>query len=110
MTWPVVITPEAQQNLREAAGWWARHRSAAQAQRWYDGFVEALDSLAEQPLRCPLARENESFPYELRELPYGVGSRPTHRALFAVRPDAVVVLSIRHVAQKDVAPDDLPAV
>lgn len=72
--------------------------------------MEALRSLEEQPLRCPLARENESFPYELRELHYGVGSRPTHRALLTVRPDAVVVLSIRHVAQKDVVPDDLPSV
>ena len=110
MSLPVIITPEAAQNLWEAAEWWARHRSLAQAQRWYDGFVDALDSLADRPFRCSLARENDDFPYELRELHYGVGSRPTHRALFTVRPDAVIVLSIRHAAQKDVAPDDLPSV
>jgi len=110
MNLPVIIMPEAEQNLWDAAQWWATNRSIAQAQRWYDGFVDMLESLADQPQRCPLARENGDFPYELRELHYGIGSRPTHRALFTVRPDAVVVLSIRHGSQRDVTPDDLPSI
>ena len=47
MSLSVIITPEAAHNLWEAAEWWARHRSLAQAQRWYDGFVDALDSLSD---------------------------------------------------------------
>jgi hypothetical protein len=56
-------------------------------------------------MRYPLARENDQFPYEVRVMNYGVGSRPTHRALYTIRPNAVVVLSIRSVAQQDVSPD-----
>ena len=59
------------------------------------------------PLRYPLARERDQFPYEVRVMNYGVGSRPTHRALYTIRPDAVVVLSIRSAAQQDITPDDL---
>jgi plasmid stabilization system protein ParE len=85
-----------------------RRIAPRQAARWYAGFSAAIDSLAENPDRCPLARENDLFPYELRELHDGLGSRPTHRAVFTIRPDAVVILTIRHAAQKDLTPDDLP--
>jgi hypothetical protein len=47
------------------------------------------------------------LPIEIRELAYGLGRKPTHRALFAIRPDAVIVYAIRHTAQADVTPDDL---
>jgi len=90
------------------ARWWATHRSDDQAIRWYEGILEAIYSLDENPQRWPVARENENFPYELRELHYGSGPRPTHRALFTIRDDrSVAVLSVRHVAQQEVTPDDL---
>ena len=63
--------------------------------------------LAEHPEHCPLARENGQFPGELRELHYGVGSRPTHRAVFAIRPDIILVYTIRHAAQDDWRPDEV---
>ena len=107
MSLPVVVQPSAEADLRDAAVWWAEHRSLEQAERWYLGFLNALDSLREKPDRCPLARENPKFPYEIRELCYGLGSRPTHRAVFTIRPDAVVVVAIRHAAQRDVIPEDL---
>ncbi len=107
MTKPVNLAKRAKAELHSNARWWAEHRSQRQAQRWHDGFIDALESLAENPERCPLARENDRFPYELRELHYGLGSRPTHRAVFTIRPDMVLVLSIRHAAQADLAEDDL---
>ena len=39
-------------------------------------------------------------------LVYGVGRRPTHRAVFTVRSDLVLVLRVRHLAQKEISPDD----
>ena len=75
--------------------------------RWYAGFSEAIAGLAENPERCPLAPENGRFPYEIREQHYGLGLRPTHRAVFTIRPDIVLVLTIRHVAQADLAEGDL---
>jgi hypothetical protein len=59
------------------------------------------------PQRCPLACENHKSDDELRELHFGLATRPTHRIIFVIDPDAVRVLAIRHVAQDDVAPEDL---
>lgn len=108
MTYRVVLTRQADFELEAAADWWALHRSRAQAARWYAGFSDAIAALAENPERCPLARENGLFPYEIRELYYGLGPRPTHRAVFTMRPDVVLVLAIRHAAQADLAEGDLP--
>ena len=107
MSYVVAYTQRALAELEEATDWWARHHSPVEAARWYAGFSAAIDSLAENPCCWPVARENGLFPYELRELPYGLGSRPTHRAVFTIRPEAVVILTIRHGAQKDLSVDDL---
>jgi plasmid stabilization system protein ParE len=111
MSYRLVITDDARQQLRDSARWWADHRSADEAARWFDGFDRKIDRLKENPHSHSLAAEDEDFPYELRELLFGLGSRPTHRALFTIQPETVIVLAIRHVAQDRVAPDDvtLPA-
>lgn len=107
MTYQVFLTEKAHRQLKTAARWWAKHRSVEQAKRWYDGFVKAIDSLEDRPERCQLARENDRVPVDIRELHYGLGHRKTHRAIFAIRPGRVVVYAIRHVAQRDVKPEDL---
>jgi plasmid stabilization system protein ParE len=107
MTYDVRLTAKAERQFKEAARWWSAHRSHEQAARWYDGFLAAIQSLSRNPERCPLARENAAVPIEIRELSYGLGRRPTHRAIFAIRPDRVVVYSIRHHAQADLTADDL---
>jgi plasmid stabilization system protein ParE len=104
---PVILTTPAFEDLRRNTRWWAEHRSLEQAQRWYDGFLSKLDSLEENPERCPLARENAEFTYELREVNYGVRSRPTHRAVFTIRPDSVLVMAIRHAAQSELTSADI---
>ena len=108
MTTRVVFTHRAERELQVAADWWAAHRSPSQAARWYAGFSEALASLSRNPERCPLASENGRFSYEIRELHYGLGPRPTHRAVFTIRDDMVLVLTIRHAAQADLTETDLP--
>jgi plasmid stabilization system protein ParE len=108
MTHHVVLTRRAECELEDAAAWWAENRSPDQAARWYAGFSEAIASLEREPHGCPLAPENGSFPYEIRELHYGLGSRLTHRAVFTIRPDMVLVLAIRHVAQAELTQEDLP--
>ena len=101
MTYTVVLTVPAEAELLAAYQWWAERRSAEQASRWYNGMIDALATLTRNPERCPLSRENGQFPVELRERHYGLGSRPTHRAIFTIRPDIVLVYTIRHVAQDD---------
>ena len=108
MNYRVVLADRALEDVDRNVRWWAKHRSSDQAIHWYEGILEAIYSLDENPQRWPVARENEGFPYELRELHYGVSSHPTHRALFTIRDDrSVVVLSVRHAAQDDVTPDEL---
>ena len=92
----VLLTQRAQEELDEAHHWWAENRSAEQANRWYLGFLEAMLTLEHVPFRWPFAPENDYFPYEVRQLNFGLGSRPTHRALYTVRPDVVVILRVRH--------------
>ena len=63
-------------------------------------------SLEQNPSRFPLAFENDQFPYELRQQNYGLGSNPTHRAIFTIRNNVVLILRIRHLAQRLMDPDD----
>ena len=104
MTYPVLITRRAAADLEEAYRWYAE-RSPQRAVGWYNGFLDALDRLATNPQRCPLAPEDSKFPIEVRQLLYG--RRRSYRALFTVRPDAVVVLHIRHTARRELRPDEL---
>lgn len=84
MNYDVLVTDNASTQLLKAAQWWAENRSVEQAKRWYLGFVNAIDSLQRNPERCALARENDDLPVTARELHYGIGSKPTHRAIFVV--------------------------
>ena len=106
MTYKVALTDRAHDELDHACTWWAENRSPEQALKWYNGFIRAIRSLANDPQRCPLAAENDAFPYEIRQLTYGLGKRPTHRAVFTIRPDLVLVLRIRHLAQQRLSPDN----
>lgn len=112
MKYRVVVSQAARNELRDISRWWANHRSADEAQRWYDGFLIALYSLDTFPGSHSLAYENDDYPFTIRELHYGLSSRSTHRAVYAIVDDKVVVLTIRHVAQdritsEDISPDDL---
>lgn len=103
----VVISQRAAEEIQAAHDWWAEHRSAAQAARWYDGLLTALEGLSANAVRHSKASNSSDFPFEVRELLYGLGRRPSHRALFTIRPDAVYVLTLRHVSQAEVGLDDL---
>ena len=104
-TWKVAITHRAQAELEAAYEWWATNRSSSQALQWYNGFIDAIRSLSENPSRYPLAAESNFFPYQIRQLNYGV-SRPTHRAVFTIRKRLVLVIRVRPLAQTSITPDD----
>ena len=106
MKYEVVLADRADRQLTEISEWHARHAPDIAA-RWFNGFVEAVISLEENPDRFGLAHESAEFPTEIREMLYGVGRRKTHRAIFTIRPDKVVVHAIRHLSQRDLTPDDL---
>jgi plasmid stabilization system protein ParE len=93
--------------MEAAYNWWADHRSKLQADRWYSGLAKSIAGLSDNPERHGRSRECDLFPYEIRDLLFGLGPRPTHRAVFTIRGAEVVVLTVRHVAQRDLSPDDI---
>jgi plasmid stabilization system protein ParE len=107
MTYTVITTERAAQEIEDAAAWWAENRSVEQAQRWYRGIRAAIASLASSPEAYPVAAENDSFPYEIRELHYGLSSKPTHRVIFTIVRQTVLAVTVRHAARRPLTPDDL---
>jgi plasmid stabilization system protein ParE len=103
----VTILPGAKHQMLDQALWWKKNRSAKQAIDWLEGFELALASLAENPDRYAIARESSAFDFAVPELHYGRRNKPTHRAVFEIRGDEVIVYSIRHLAQRDLTPEDI---
>jgi plasmid stabilization system protein ParE len=102
MKYEVVITARAEQEAQAHHDWWAENQSPEQAARWYHEFWNSFLSLEENPDRCALAAENVRFPYEIRQLNFGIGRKATHRIVYTIRPAQVVVLRVRHLAQRDI--------
>jgi plasmid stabilization system protein ParE len=82
--------------------------SSTKASQWYSGLLEAIASLSQMPKRCPLARENEHFSQELRQLLYG-RERNSYRVIFTILEgqdiSIVRILHIRHVYQQTIGED-----
>jgi len=74
--------------------------SLSQASQWHSGLLKAIESLSTMPKRCPLAKENEYFSQEIRQLLYGQ-RRNLYRILFTVLEEASIVriLHVRHSSQ-----------
>ncbi len=106
MRFEVLITARAQSDLNEARAFIAKHAPEA-AERWYFGFLEALLSLEQSPRTWPVAEEDQSFPFELRQYLYRSRNGSVSRALFTIVDQQVRVLAIRRPGQGLVAPDDL---
>lgn len=103
MVFRVELSPEADAEL-ERAYLWIREQSPSGAERWYNGPIESLRSLADRPKRCPLAPESDAFDEEIRQLLY-VRRRNRYRVLFTVHGKRVRILHIRHGAMRHLAPD-----
>jgi plasmid stabilization system protein ParE len=105
MKYEVVLTREAEHNVRSILAWYS-DRSQSAADRWYAAFFKSIESLSNYPERYSFARENSRFPIELRQLNFGGGRKSTHRIICTIRGAQVVVYTVRHVAQQDWRPDD----
>lgn len=93
--------------MHRAYRWYQQNAPEREADRWYHGLIRALRQLERNPDRFAVIHEDEEFGVEFREMLYGSGRRKTHRVIFAIRPDAVIVHAVRHVAQDDLTPEDL---
>ncbi len=104
MSYRVIITPEAEDDLREAYRF-IRSNSPRAAREWIRGARKKVKSLARHPERAPLAPESVSFHEPIRELFYGSGNRGTYRILFTVLDNAVFILHVRHGSMDMLEPD-----
>ncbi len=107
MKYRVIVDGQAMEDIERNAGWWADNHSLDEAIRWYDGILDAIYRLDLFPESNGLSAENSAFPYEIRDLCFGVGSRPTHRAVFTIVDDAVHVLTVQRAAQDAIHPHDV---
>ena len=102
----VVLKNRVIRDIERNSRWWAEHHSTEQALQWYEAAFEAIYKLDALPESHPIADENDKFAYEIRELHFGTGSRPTHRAVFTIKGNEVHVLTIRNAAQNIITPED----
>jgi plasmid stabilization system protein ParE len=92
MTHRIEISSIAEAEADKAFLWISQITSPERASRWYEGLLKAIESLSEMPKRCSLARENEYFSPEIRQLIYGRG-RNSYRILFTVVEDEMLKTS-----------------
>ena len=107
MTYRVVVTPAAENDLRTAYRY-IRGQSLHAAGNWIRRARLAAKSLARHPERCPMAPESASFDQPIRELLFGWGNRGTYRFLFVVIDEvkSVYVLHVRHGSMLPLSPDE----
>ena len=94
MTYEVIVAPLAEQDLRRNADWWAENHSPTQAERWFENAYKQLSSLKSMPERCPLSAESGSVPFEIRDLLFGLGPKPSYRAIITIENEKVYVLRV----------------
>ena len=105
MIYCVIITPEAETDLRTAYRYIRSHAPHA-ARAWIRRARQAARSLARRPERCPLSPESSSFDQPIRELLFGTGNRGTYRFLFVVIDRSVYVVHVRHGSMLALSPRD----
>jgi plasmid stabilization system protein ParE len=82
------------------------YRAPGAAARWFNRFVDAVNSLTESPARCGLAPENDAVEPEIRQPLYGRRSA-VYRAILTITGRDVRVLHIRHAAREALSAEDL---
>ncbi len=103
MTYRVIITAAAKQNLRDAY-LWAADRAPQSAALWLQRFEAELQTISNFPERFQLASENAFVEPEIRQLIFG-RRLSAYRALFTIVGEEVQVL--RRATRDWASPDNL---
>lgn len=101
----IVVTDRAHGDIARNADWWERHRSKRQADEWVVGIYAAIESLAVMPARCAAAPEATELGRPVRNLLYGISRRATHRVLFGIDDETVVIYRVLHMSQSILSDD-----
>lgn len=98
-TYRLTVTTPAENDVRECHQWWWENRSEEQADRWFTGINRAIQSLKHSPLMYGYATERMLMKHDIRQKPFGLGRHPSHRILFEVIDDEVIIYRVRSLAQ-----------
>jgi plasmid stabilization system protein ParE len=104
----VILQPRAWQDISETCDYLSKRYSAESVEAWYNGCIDAINSLANQAERCQIASESAKLGVELRQLLYR-RHRSVYRILFVIREDAIRVVCVRHSARRALTEKDLPS-
>jgi plasmid stabilization system protein ParE len=107
MNFRVIVSPGAEKDLRRNTRWWAENHSPEQAARWYEYSSKALFSFCSLPERHARSVENDDFPFEIRDLLFGFGSRPSYRAVYTIQENTVYVIAVRYGSEDRLLPSDV---
>jgi plasmid stabilization system protein ParE len=97
MKYTTIISPDALGELEQAYQW-LLERTPQYAPRWHDELIEALISLEENPLRCPISHRDEESKEEYHQLLFG-DKHHAYRILFVIRGQNVWIGHIVHSAR-----------
>jgi plasmid stabilization system protein ParE len=102
MVFEIVYSLEAEQDLDVILTWLLEEGAGETGLRWFQRLQDGIGALSELPHRCPLARENASVPFEMRQLVYG--RKPhVYRVLFTIEGNKVYIVHVRGPKQKAVS-------
>jgi plasmid stabilization system protein ParE len=100
------IQPRAIADIRRTVGWLSHQVSPGSAARWHARILAAIQTLVNDPTRCPQADEAEDLGLDLRELLHG--RRPhVYRILFTIDGNTVNIHYVRHAARYRLTEDDV---
>lgn len=103
----VLITSPAESDALSNHAWWGENRSVEEANRWLEGIYAAMLALGTSADIHPIATEITLRIDGFRQAAFGLGRRPSHRILFKIIDDTVVVYRIRALKQDAIGVDDL---
>jgi len=106
MKYHIIVTDTAQADIRDIVTWWSENRSSQQAEQWYNEITPVIDTLINNPERCPLAPETDLLPTGLRQLHFGVSRTVTHRIVYTIDGSNVIIMHVRHLARKALTKND----
>ena len=107
MKYHVIVHDTAMDDVERNARWWLENYSKDEALRWYELAFQKIYSLEAFPTRHGLSAENADFPFEIRDLLFGPGSRPSYRAIFTIQENVVHVLAVRRSSQDKLYTSDV---
>lgn len=103
----VRVTGPAKNDIWSNYRWWGDNRSPEQAVRWFLQIDAIIPTLSDSAERHPHATEPALRAMGVRQVAFGLGRRPTHRILYGITDNVVVVYRVRSLKQDAIGPPDL---